>query len=119
IMLAIKTLISNDEMFSTLIFDEVDSGVSGSSSNKIGIKLKEISKNNQIFCITHSPQIACFADNHFNIIKETNGNETFTRVINLDEESKKIELARIISGDNITEKSLENAEEMIKFARSY
>lgn len=118
IMLSIKSLTVNSLNFKTMIFDEVDSGVSGSSANKIGKKLKEISKNSQVICITHSPQIAAFSDNHLKITKETIGNNTFTKVQTLSLNDRKTELARIISGDNITDTAINNAEEMINIANS-
>jgi len=118
IMLAIKTIAVNGEDFKTMIFDEIDSGVSGASSNKIGQKLRDISRNTQVICITHSPQIAAFSHNHLKIIKETVGNNTFTRVESLSLDERKVELARIISGDNITETAINNAEEMINIANS-
>ena len=84
IMLAIKNVLSSKDNVQTLIFDEVDTGVSGRAAQKIGIKLKEVSKNRQVLCVTHLAQIACFADNHFLISKSESENKTYTKVENLD-----------------------------------
>ncbi len=113
IMLAIQTVIS-DNSIETLIFDEVDTGVSGEAANKIGSKLKQISKNHQVICITHLPQIACLADHHYLIEKYVNNQGTFTKVNKLDFQERKLELARIINGSNITNAALNTAEEMLK-----
>ena len=117
IMLAMKSIIAEKEEIQTLIFDEIDSGVSGSASEKIGIKLKETSRYNQVICVTHSPQIAAFADNHLYIKKEIDNDRTSTKVDVLDMDERKQELARIISGDNITKTAIDNAGEMLLLAQ--
>ncbi len=114
VMLAIKTVLaSNSKENSSLIFDEVDSGISGSTSEKVGLKLKELSAKRQVMCVTHSAQIASLADEHFLITKYMDEFSTSTVVNKLDFEGRKKELARIMSGVNITETSLKNAEEML------
>ena len=97
IMLAIKNILSYNDTIGTLIFDEIDTGVSGRASQKIGLKLKSVSKNTQVICVTHSAQIASKADVHFLIQKEFAGDRTYTNVTPLDFESRKKELARIMS----------------------
>lgn len=113
IMLAIKNILSYNDTIGTLIFDEIDTGVSGRASQKIGLKLKAVSKNTQVICVTHSAQIASNADGHFLIEKETDGKRTYTRVSPLDFEGRKYELARIMGGLEITDALLESAEELL------
>ena len=118
IMLAIKSVLAEKQVTDTMIFDEIDAGVSGAASLKIGKLLKETAKNRQVFCVTHSPQIAAFADTHMYIEKTTKGNSTFTTVRRLGTEERVAEIARIISGDNITETAAENAREMLAIAQN-
>ena len=113
IMLAIKNIISYNDTIGTLIFDEIDTGVSGRASQKIGLKLKAVSKNTQVICVTHSAQIASNADEHFLIQKKFNDNKTFTSVTPLDFEGRKQELARIMGGLEITDTLLQSAEELL------
>ncbi len=113
IMLAIKNILSYNDTIGTLIFDEIDTGVSGRASQKIGLKLKSVSKNTQVICVTHSAQIASNADEHFLIQKEFIGDRTYTKVTELDYESRKKELARIMGGLEITDTLLKSAEEML------
>lgn len=113
IMLAIKNIISYNDTIGTLIFDEIDTGVSGRASQKIGLKLKSVSKNTQVICVTHSAQIASNADEHFLIQKKFNDNKTFTCVTPLDFEGRKQELARIMGGLEITDALLQSAEELL------
>lgn len=113
IMLAIKNIISYNDTIGTLIFDEIDTGVSGRASQKIGLKLKSVSKNTQVICVTHSAQIASNADEHFLIQKKFNDNKTFTCVTPLDFEGRKQELARIMGGLEITGTLLQSAEELL------
>lgn len=113
IMLAIKNIISYNDTIGTLIFDEIDTGVSGRASQKIGLKLKSVSKNTQVICVTHSAQIASNADEHFLIEKKFDKNNTFTSVTPLDFEGRKKELARIMGGLEITDTLLQSAEELL------
>ena len=113
IMLAIKSIIAKSDSVETLIFDEIDTGVSGKASRKIGLKLKEVGKNAQVICVTHSAQIASAADSHFLIKKEYTDNAAFTQIMPLDFEGRKYELARIMGGLNVTESLLKSAEEML------
>lgn len=114
IMLAFKNILSHNDSIGTLIFDEIDTGVSGRASHKIGLKLKSVSKNTQVICVTHSAQIASNADEHFLINKEVKDAKTYTSVTQLDFESRKRELARIMGGLEITDTLLDSAEELLK-----
>lgn len=116
IMLALKNVIAEKDSIGTLIFDEIDTGVSGRAAQKIGIKLKQISRLRQVLCVTHLAQMAVMADNHLLIEKNIQGDRTVTTVRTLDHEQRKYELARIMGGENITELMLENAEQYLKDA---
>ncbi len=113
IMLALKNVLADKDNIPTLIFDEIDTGVSGRAAQKIGIKLEEISKFRQVLCVTHLAQIAVMADNHLYIEKNVVDNATVTQVTTLDFNDRKKEIARIMGGDNITDLMLKNAEELI------
>lgn len=116
IMLAIKCVLTDLDSVDTLIFDEIDAGVSGRAAEKIGFKLKEVSKYSQIICVTHLAQIACFADNHLYIEKNTSDGKTKTQVKALEEHDKIYEIARIMGGSVITPATLESARELINRA---
>ncbi|MBR4622328.1 MAG: DNA repair protein RecN [Ruminococcus sp.] len=113
IMLALKNVIAEKDSIGTLIFDEIDTGVSGRAALKIGMKLKSISRIRQVICVTHLAQIASMADNHLLIEKNIEGDRTVTTVKQLSEDERKYEIARIIGGENITELTLESAQELI------
>jgi len=113
IMLAIKTVLSDGDDIDTLIFDEVDTGISGEAAHKVGLKLKEAAGDRQVICITHLAQIAAMAHNQMLIKKNSDGNKTFTEVTALDRDGRLHELARIIGGDEITPLKLRMAEEML------
>lgn len=113
IMLAIKSVLADSDNVPTLIFDEVDAGISGRAAQKVGIKLAQTARKRQVLCITHLAQIASRADCHLLIEKHTEDGRTFTRIENLDFEGRKLELARIIDGDGSSENSLKTAEEML------
>lgn len=113
IMLALKTVIADKDDIPTLIFDEIDTGVSGRAAQKIGIKLQEISSCRQILCVTHLSQIAVMSDNQLLIEKKTIGDRTETSVTTLDMEGRIKEAARIMSGENPSELMLKNAEELL------
>lgn len=116
IMLSIKTVLADQDAIGTLIFDEVDTGVSGSAAQKVGMKLKEVSRSRQVLCITHSAQIAALADEHLLIHKDVREGRTFTHVDILDFSGRKKELARIIGGVQVTSLTLDSAEEMLHLA---
>ena len=115
-MLAIKTVLAATEDVDTLIFDEVDTGISGSAAEKVGLKLKEVANDSQVLCVTHQAQIAALADDHYLIQKNVDNGRTFTEVTPLDHDSRVKELARIIGGVNITAAALSHAEDMLKNA---
>lgn len=113
IMLAIKNIVARYDVIDTLIFDEIDTGVSGRASRKIGLKLKDVSRHTQVICVTHSAQIASVADCHLLIEKRINLESTYTSVKSLDFEGRKRELARIMGGLEITDSLLKSAEELL------
>lgn len=113
IMLAMKNVLAEQDQVNTLIFDEVDTGVSGRAAQKVAEKLRSVAAHKQVLCVTHLPQLAALANTHFLIAKEERQGRTFTTVTPLDIEGRKMELARIIGGTNITETTLKSAEEML------
>ena len=113
IMLAMKNVLAEQDSVSTLIFDEVDTGVSGRAAQKVAEKLRSVSKSKQVLCVTHLPQLAALASTHLLIAKEERDGRTYTTVTPLDKEGRKRELARIIGGSQITETTLKSAEEML------
>ncbi len=116
IMLAFKTVMAHKDKIETMIFDEIDSGVSGKAALKVASKLKEVSVGKQVLCVTHLAQLMSYADNHYLISKATKDGKTYTSVKPLDVEGRKAEIARIISGGEITDIQLKNAEEMLKLS---
>ena len=113
IMLAMKNVLAEQDQVATLIFDEVDTGVSGRAAQKVAEKLRSVAKTKQVLCVTHLPQLAALANTHLLIAKEERQGRTYTSVTPLDLEGRKRELARIIGGANITETTLKSAEEML------
>ena len=113
IMLAMKNVLAEQDQVATLIFDEVDTGVSGRAAQKVAEKLRSVAKNKQVLCVTHLPQLAALASTHLLIAKEERSGRTYTTVTPLDVEGRKRELARIIGGANITETTLKSAGEML------
>ena len=113
IMLAMKNVLAEQDQVATLIFDEVDTGVSGRAAQKVAQKLRSVAKHKQVLCVTHLPQLAALANTHLLIAKEERSGRTYTTVTPLDREGRKRELARIIGGANITEITLKSAEEML------
>lgn len=116
IMLALKTIMAGQDEIGTLIFDEIDTGISGRTAQKVSEKMKLISKSHQVIAITHLPQIAAMADNHYLIEKNVKNNKTVTQIKELEYEESVEELARILGGSKITETVLNNAREMKKLA---
>ncbi len=114
IMLAMKNVLAEHDAVATLIFDEVDTGVSGRAAQKVAQKLRSVAGDKQVLCVTHLPQIAALASTHFQIAKEERQGRTYTTVTPLDFEGRKLELARIIGGANITQTTLESAAEMLR-----
>ena len=119
IMLAMKNVFAEKDPVSTMIFDEIDTGVSGIAAQRVGEKLYSVSKGKQVMCVTHLPQIAAMADSHFVISKEERQGRTFTQVRALDTEGRKRELARLHGGDNITPTTLASAQEQLAAAEEF
>ena len=118
IMLAIKRIIASAEPGQVLVFDEVDSGIGGAVAEVVGKKLKELSRYHQVLCVTHLPQIACFADVHHSVTKAARGNRTVTQIRELNPNERIDEIARMLGGIEITEKTRVHASEMIESTRS-
>ena len=116
-MLAIKNVLAEKDRIATAVFDEIDTGVSGKAAQKIGLKLKEISHARQVICVTHLPQVAVFADHHLYIHKQEESGRTFTHIDRLEGDRRTGEIARMISGDNLTDTAIKNAEEMLALAK--
>ena len=119
IMLALKNVLSSKQDTASMVFDEIDTGVSGIAAQRVGEKLAELAKNRQVLCVTHLPQIAVMADTHFSISKSVSGGRTFTNVDELDFEGRKNEIARLSGGENITETSLSSAAEQLTAAARF
>ena len=119
IMLALKNVLSENETIGTLVFDEVDTGVSGRAAQKVAEKLAQVSRRRQVLCVTHLPQLAAMADTHFSVEKGEREGRTYTSVLNLDREQRKLELARLTGGASLTPAMLAGAEELIAAAEAY
>ena len=119
IMLAIKTVLAADGGIDTLIFDEIDAGISGRTAQAVSEKLSTVAKNHQVICITHLPQIASMADTHFLIEKSVENGHTISGIKKLMEDETITELARMLGGSAITEAVMTNAKEMKDMAKSY
>ena len=118
VMLAIRCVLSDRDEISSMVFDEIDTGVSGRAALKIAYKLHELSEKKQVLCVTHLAQIAAYADNHLYIEKNVQQGRTYTNVSSLTYDDRIREIARIIGGDIITQTTLKSAEEMIEFAKN-
>lgn len=119
IMLALKNVLAEQEAIGTLVFDEVDTGVSGRAAQKVAEKLAQVSRQKQVLCVTHLPQLAAMADTHFSVEKGESKGRTFTHVVLLDRERRKAELARITGGSKVTDALLESAGELLDGAEAY
>jgi DNA repair protein RecN (Recombination protein N) len=113
LMLALKALVLTPGVVSTLLFDEVDAGIGGRVAEIVGKKLKQVAARHQVIIVTHLPQIAAMADAHYVVYKEVDKGRTFTQVKRLGEPERKLEVARMLGGIKITERTLRHAEEMI------
>ena len=118
VMLAIKSILADSDGVDTMIFDEIDTGVSGKAAMSIAKKLAVIAKNKQVICITHLPQLTAMADNHYLIQKNTDGELASTTLKELDEEGRELELARIIDGGEVTKLALSHAKQMLENAKN-
>ena len=119
IMLALKNVLAENELIGTLVFDEVDTGVSGRAAQKVAEKLAQVSRRKQVRCVTHLPQLAAMADTHFSVEKGEREGRTYTRVLRLDRERRKEELARLTGGQRVTSALLAGAEELLDAASEY
>jgi len=119
IMLALKNVLSGEQELGAVVFDEVDSGVSGIAAQRVGEKLAKLAVHRQVLCVTHLPQIAAMADTHFEIRKSVSDGRTFTQVNELDYEGRKMEIARLSGGENITSFSLSSAAEQLAAADEF
>ena len=119
IMLAMKNVLSENDSVGTMVFDEIDTGVSGIAAQRVGEKLSALSDGKQVLCVTHLPQIAAMADVHFVIEKQQRESRTYTSVKRLDIDGRKHEIARLTGGDNVTELTLDSAAEQLEAADSY
>ena len=116
IMLALKCVFIDKDKIPTLIFDEIDTGISGSIAKRVGEKMYEVATKHQVLCITHLPQIAALSDCHYFVSKKIENNKTFTQIKILTKEEKINEIAKMTSGDELSNVTIENASEMVKFA---
>ena len=119
IMLAMKTVFSQQEQIGTMVFDEVDTGVSGRAAQKVAKKMARISRQKQVLCVTHLPQLAAMADTHFTVEKGVSGGRTFTKVQELSRLQRREELARLTGGEQISQTMVDGAEELLKAADTY
>jgi DNA repair protein RecN (Recombination protein N) len=119
IILALKNVLSRTGSVASIVFDEVDNGIGGATAEIVGRKLKEVSANHQVICITHLPQIACFGDNHLYVSKKVIKGRTITSVEELDDEQKIEEISRMLGGVNVTNATREHAREMINGSNAY
>ena len=119
IMLALKNVLAENDQVGTLVFDEVDTGVSGRAAQKVAEKLADVARSKQVLCVTHLPQLAAMADTHFSVEKGESKGRTFTQVETLDRQRRKEELARLTSGEHVTVASLESAGELLDAAERY
>ena len=117
IMLALKTVLASRDKIPTMIFDEIDAGISGKTAWKVSEKLGRISRNHQVICITHLPQIAAMADTHFMIAKQVIDNTTVTDIHEMSESQAVDELARMLGSDELTDTVRENARELMRNAK--
>ena len=119
IMLALKTVLVSADNIDTMIFDEIDAGISGRTAQALSEKLSVVARNKQVICITHLPQVAAMADKHFLIEKSVVGNKTVSSITKMDEEERINELARMLSGSTVSPAVLANAREMIDYAQDF
>ena len=119
IMLAMKNVLAEDDAIQTLVFDEVDTGVSGIAAQRVGEKLASLAMHKQVLCITHLPQIAMMADMHFEILKRQEAGRTYTSIIPLDKKGRVEELSRIYGGENITDATRNSVEEQLLAAEQF
>ena len=118
-MLALKNVLAEDDGIGTLVFDEVDTGVSGRAAQKVAEKMADVARRKQVLCVTHLPQIAAMADTHFSVEKGERDGRTYTNVERLDREGRREELARLVGGASVTQALLDGAAELLQQADQY
>ncbi|EKQ58221.1 MULTISPECIES: DNA repair protein RecN [unclassified Clostridium] len=118
IMLALKCVFAEKDEIPTLIFDEIDTGISGAVAQRVGEKMYQLSNTHQVLCITHSPQIAILSDYHYFVMKDVKDNKTFTKIKVLLKEEKEFEISKMLAGDDVTEATLNNVKEMIRLCEA-
>ena len=114
IVLALKSIANVDQHSKTLIFDEIDAGIGGGTASAVGLKLKAVADHHQVLCVTHLPQIAARADQHFQVAKLQSGDRTELQLLKLDRAERKKELARMLAGDQVSEITLAQANELLE-----
>ena len=119
IMLAMKNVLSEQDMVGTMVFDEVDTGVSGRAAQKVAEKMARVSRRKQVLCVTHLPQLAAMADVHFSVEKGEKNGRTYTAVRRLDREQRRQELARLTGGSHVSQTMLDGAEELLVEAEKF
>lgn len=119
IMLALKNVLAEQDHVMTMVFDEVDTGVSGRAAQRVAEKMAKLSRSRQVLCVTHLPQLAAMADTHFSVEKGEEDGRTFTRVVQLDRAQRRAELARLTGGSEVTETQLRGAEELLFAAEGF
>ena len=119
IMLALKNVLADRDRVMTMVFDEVDTGVSGRAAQRVAEKMAKLSRRRQVLCVTHLPQLAAMADTHFSVEKGESDGRTFTRVAELDRAQRRAELARLTGGDTASETQLLGAEELLCAAEDF
>ena len=119
VMLALKNVLAEKDHVATMVFDEVDTGVSGRAAQRVAEKLAAVSRNKQVLCVTHLPQLAAMADTHFSVEKGERGGRTYTRVVCMDRAQRAAELARITGGSHVTDALLASAEELLTAAEEF
>ena len=119
IMLALKNVLAEQDHVMTMVFDEVDTGVSGRAAQRVAEKMAKLSRSRQVLCVTHLPQLAAMADTHFSVEKGEEDGRTFTRVVQLDRAQRRAELSRLTGGAEVTETQLRGAEEMLSAAENF
>jgi DNA repair protein RecN (Recombination protein N) len=119
IMLAMKNVLAEKDQVHTLIFDEVDTGVSGRAAQKVAEKLRAVARHKQVLCVTHLPQIAAMAHTHFSVKKGERAGRTYTQVERLERSGREDELARLLGGANVTQTLRESARELLNYAEKY
>ena len=118
-MLALKNVLAEQDHVMTMVFDEVDTGVSGRAAQRVAEKMAKLSRSRQVLCVTHLPQLAAMADTHFSVEKGEEDGRTFTRVVQLDRAQRREELSRLTGGAEVTETQLRGAEEMLSAAENF